>query len=263
MIFSQRTARPFEVLAVDSGSTDGTLEILRQFNVRVHPIPPQEFNFGRTRELGYELACGQYLATLSQDCVPASGDWLERLMVPFDDPTVAAVAGPPVLPPPPARVFYWERIGRFYFTRDGQRWIARYHFGYSNTNSAVRKAIWERNRLGPIEMSEDRLLQKTWTARGLKIVFAPEAAVYHAHDYDLGGLARRCENEGLGHRLTGEAYSFSDCAADMLNVSNWWTLLAAIVRGARPTRAELLFPLVRPLFLWKGHRTTQLYKRGI
>jgi rhamnosyltransferase len=261
-IFNQRTSRPFEVLAVDSGSTDGTLEILRRFKVRVHPIPPQEFNFGRTRELGFELACGRYLVTLSQDCVPASADWLERLTGPFDDPAVAAVAGGPVLPPQPARIFYWERVGGFYFTRDSQRWLARYHFGFSNTNSAVRKAVWEQNRLGAVEMSEDKLLQKTWTMRGLRIVFVPGAAVYHAHDYDLGGLARRCENEGLGYRLIGESYSLYDCAADMLNLGNWWMLLAAIVRGARPTRAELLFPLIRPLFLWKGHRTARHYVPG-
>jgi glycosyltransferase involved in cell wall biosynthesis len=256
-ILEQRTSRGFELLAVDSGSTDRTLETLDRFHVRVHRIQPDEFNFGKTRELGYGLACGNYLATLSQDSVPTSDKWLDKLTAPFDDPDVAAVAGATILPPPPRRIFYWERIGRFYFTRLSTRWLAKYHFAYSNTNSAVRKAVWEQNRLGPIEMCEDRLLQKTWSALGLKIVFAPEALVYHAHDYDLTGLVRRCEKEGEGNRVLGEAYSLVDSLSDMVNIENWSVLGAYIARGARPTRAELLFPLVRPFFLWNGHRRTK------
>jgi glycosyltransferase involved in cell wall biosynthesis len=261
-IFKQRASRTFEVIAIDSGSTDSTLETLHRFQVRIHQIPPHEFNFGSTRELGYELARGGYLVTLSQDCVPASEQWLERLTAPFDDPTVAAVAGAPLLPPSPARILYWERIDRFYFTRETKRWIAKYHFGFSNTNSAIRKVVWEQNRLGAIEICEDRLLQKTWTARGLKIVFVPEATGYHAHDYNLRELARRCENEGLGCRLVGEQYTFVDCLSDMLNLSNLATLLSAMARGARPTGAELLFPLIRPFFLWKGYHRTRRYVRG-
>lgn len=261
LIFRQRTTRTFEVVAVDSGSNDGTFELMRDFDITIHQIPPADFNFGATRELGYELGRGRYLVTISQDSVPVNEEWLERLTRPFDDPLVAAVAGAPVLPPPPARIFYWERVGRFYFTRDGQRWLARYHFGFSNTNSAIRKAVWETNRLGPIEMCEDRLLQKTWTSRGMKIVFVPEAAVYHGHYYDLRELVRRSQNEGLGCRLTGEPYSFFDCLSDMANLSNWWTLLDSVARGARPTLAELLFPVVRPFFLWRGHEGVRHYLR--
>ncbi len=260
-VCAQETRRTVEIVAVDSESTDNTLETLRAFGARIHPIPLAEFNFGLTRDLGYRLARGRYLVTLSQDSVPASTTWLEQLLAPFDDPTVAAVAGPPHLPPRPARVLFWERIDRFYFTRESKRWIARYHFGYSNVNSALRKSVWEQHPIGPCEMCEDRLLQKKWTALGLRLVFAPGAAVYHGHDYDLRDLTRRCENEGLGLAEVGLPYSLFDCICDMLSLPNWFVLFASILRGARPTRAELLFLLIRPFFLWKGRRWTRRYVR--
>ncbi|MGB8647679.1 MAG: glycosyltransferase [Anaerolineae bacterium] len=260
-IARQRTGRSFELVAIDSGSTDGTLELLQHAGARMERIPRAEFNFGRTRDRGYALGRGQYLVTLSQDAVPASDEWLEQLVAPFDDSAVAAVAGATLLPPPPALTFYWERVDRFYFTRESRRWVARYHFGFSNINSAVRKTVWEQNRIGPIEMSEDRLLFKTWTARGRRIVFAPNAAVYHAHLYDLAGLMRRCENEGLGCRQVGEPYTLVDCLADLANGTNWRLLLGSILRGARPRLAELAFPLVRPLWLWKGYRWNRHYAR--
>jgi rhamnosyltransferase len=62
---------------MDSGSTDGSLEMLRQFDVRIDRIPPQEFDFGKSRELGYKLVCGRYLVALSKESVPASEDWLQ------------------------------------------------------------------------------------------------------------------------------------------------------------------------------------------
>ncbi len=260
-ICSQDTSRSLEIVAVDSGSTDGTLDLLRRFGARIHCIPREQFNFGATRALGYDLARGEFIVTLSQDCVPVDRTWLETLLAPFADPNIAAVQGCQLLPPPPTRILYWERINRFYFTRESTRWIARYHFGGSNTDFAMRRAVWEQNRLGAMEMSEDKLLQKTWTARGLKIVFEAQALVYHGHDYDLVELAHRCRNEGLGCRLIAERYSFVDMVCDILNAPNWAAWARGLASGQIRTSAELLFPIVRPFFMWKGNHFAEKYAR--
>lgn len=257
-IFTQKTDRPFEVIAIDSGSTDGTLELLARYPIRLEKIPPSEFNFGATRGMGYDIAQGQILVALSQDAVPADDQWLERLAAPFADPAVAAVKGGEYLLPG-VRPFYWSRIGRFYFTRSAARWRARYGFILSNANSAIRKKVWEQNRIGRVEVQEDKFLQKMWTERHLVIIMEPDARVYHSHSYNLPSLARRSENDGLGQRVCGQWYSFVDACLDALNLENWRWWLKGCLKGEISTLAEISFPIVRPFFTWKGNRFTKKY----
>jgi glycosyltransferase involved in cell wall biosynthesis len=257
-IFAQKSDRSFEVLAIDSGSSDGTLELLKRYPIRVEQIPAAEFNFGATRGMGYDLAQGQILVALSQDAVPADDRWLDKLVAPFDDPTVAAVRGGQALPPS-GGFFYWERAGRFYFTRPSVRWRARYGFGFSNVNSAIRKEVWEQNRIERAEMAEDRLLQKMWAERHLKIVLALDATVYHSHHYHLQSLALRSENEGLGLRLCGQEYSLIDACFDAMNLDIWRWWVKGCLKREISAPAEILFPIVRPLFMWKGNRFTERY----
>ena len=92
-LFAQRFAGNFEVVAVDSGSTDGTLELLQRFPIHLTRIPPDEFHHARTRNFAAGLATSQILVFLSQDAIPASDKWLQSLVSNFDDPTVGAVYG--------------------------------------------------------------------------------------------------------------------------------------------------------------------------
>ena len=72
-----------EIVIVDSGSSDGSVEIARARGARVHEIPPEEFNHGRTRNLGAGLASGDVLAFTSQDAFAADERWLSRLVAPL------------------------------------------------------------------------------------------------------------------------------------------------------------------------------------
>jgi len=196
---SQRTERHVELLAVDSGSTDGTLDIVRSRSVRIISIPREEFDWGLTRDLAYQEVQTSIVVNLSQDAVPAHDRWLENLVQRLDDAHVAASCGSSV--PDPGRgfdQFPWERNGYFYFTREMKKFATRYGRGLSFANSAVRRSVWEQLRFDRQPIGEDFQFQTKLQAAGLSITFVDDAPVYHHHNYTIPQLSRRCRRDFAG-----------------------------------------------------------------
>ncbi len=260
-IASQRSARAFEVVCVDSGSPPEDLASIREAGARLVEIPPSEFDHGLTRDLGAARARGRVLVFLNQDAVPADELWLERLTAPLFAPFApAAVQGgirefpaADTLAPPR---FYWDSGGpRFNFTRESRGWIARHGgIGFSTVNCAIRRDVWERIPFGWMPILEDKLWQGKAAERELRILDVPEAAVLHTHHYDLSGLLRRSRAEGEGWRRLGERYRLRDALADALSSGVWRDWRAGARSGGLRNGAEWLFPLVRPWALWLGNR---------
>src|SRR3954452_25015025 len=92
---AQRVDREVELLIVDSGSTDGSLEIAERHGASIHRIPKAEFSHGGTRNLAMELASGEHVAFITQDATPAHDGWLAALLEGFEQAgDVALVFGP-------------------------------------------------------------------------------------------------------------------------------------------------------------------------
>ena len=99
-IRSQSLDRDIELLVVDSGSTDGSVDIAKSFDAVLHEISRAEFSHGDTRNLIMRLAEGDHVAFLTQDATPADDGWLAALLEGFEQaPDVAAVFGPHVARP--------------------------------------------------------------------------------------------------------------------------------------------------------------------
>ena len=84
-VSSQRCDFAYDVLVIDSGSTDGTPDLVKRFsqkNVRLEEIPKAEFQHGRTRNRGIAHTDGDHIAILTQDALPKTDDWLARLISP-------------------------------------------------------------------------------------------------------------------------------------------------------------------------------------
>lgn len=248
-----------EIIAVDSGSTDGTLELLTKLPVRLFTIPPQDFNFGLTRDYGFSLAEGEILIPISQDVVPIGTDWLQKLTKPFENNQVAIVQGVDI-PNFDIDLFFWERINLFYYTRDVKKWMRSYNnIGVSFTACAIRRTIWDKLRLGRVEMSEDKVFQKKVVEGGYKIAQAVEALDHHSHMYNTETLAKRCQNEGLGWQGVGVQYTLWDMLLDIFNPIVLVALAYGIVTFKITRAAELLFPVIRPLYLYLGNSRTASY----
>jgi len=196
-LYRQKLTSPFEVIAVDSGSTDDTLGLLQRYPLQVTQISPDAFHHARTRNFAATMASGEILVYLSQDAIPASELWLHNMLANFDDSNVGAVYGRQI-PKPGSFAERHETLDTLYgarrFVKDpahrnglGYRF---YHF--SNANSAIRRSVWSATQF-PEDMKvfEDLGIAKLILDSGWKIVYEPEASVYHSHNHSTVGLFKR------------------------------------------------------------------------
>lgn len=245
-----------EVVAIDSGSSDDTVALLREFDVRVIEIPHEEFNFGATREQLYQACQGAYIVNLSQDAVPADPQWLEHLLKPLLEDDQVAVSTGRSIPDfdRDYRQFPWERNGYFYFTRASRRFSERYGTGLSFANSAVRQSVWKELHFDPQVISEDLQFQVKLHATDYTRAYPDDAPVLHHHDYTVKSLYTRCRNEGHGLRIMGCAYPEWDLLCDLISPKKYLQWLREIKYRRMKTPADALFPILRPIAVYIGSR---------
>ena len=262
MIFSQKISYPFEVVVVDSSSTDGTLEFVKRYPIRLFEIEEKEFSFGHTRDYAFGKAQGKYVVTLSQDVIPANDSWLENLINPIINDGADVVQGKIIIPGD-RKIFFWERKGLFYFTSEGKEFIKHYsNIGLSCCSLSMKKDVWLKTRFGDAIMCEDKVIQKKLIENNYKIIMAENSFAYHGHQYNLNSLIKRCENEGLGWRCAGVTYRFSQMIKDLLpKMRDYKMFMIGLLDREIKTPAEALFLLIRPIYLFKGNRFNKAYKK--
>jgi rhamnosyltransferase len=202
-IRSQDVRDEVEIVVVDSGSTDGSVDQARAHGARVHEIPPSEFVHGATRNLAARISSGDTLVFTSQDAIPADESWLRLLTSPLADPEVAAVYGRqlPHADAAAAEEFFLDfmygpapRVQRLSALED----VSFERTLFSNANSAMRRADWEVNPFADdVEMSEDQEWSRRMLLQGKAIVYEPRAAVRHSHTYSLRDAYRRFHASGV------------------------------------------------------------------
>ena len=208
----------FEIVAADSGSTDGTRERLASAGATVIDVPKGSFDHGATRDLAISRSTGEIAVLVVQDAVPGSDDWLAGLVREFDDPKVAATtcrqvarAEHPALTA--ARLCespYGSMERRSSRLEDGVALASLPPLEQlrlctlDNVCSAVRRSVWETIRFGPCAFGEDLAWAKQAIAAGWTITYTPDVHVVHSHDRSVVYEYRRTYlNHFLLHRLFG------------------------------------------------------------
>ena len=199
-IFAQKADFDFEVLAIDSGSKDRTLEILRMFpQVRVIEIPPKSFNHGETRNFGAENSDpdAEFIVYLTQDATPRNEKWLANLIFPFTADTQIAGVFSRHIPRPDASASLVRQLTTVWQTGGQQRLIKkmpdnpqdfirdRFYYNYfSNTSSALRRSILKQYPFHPVLFAEDAVWADEVIQAGYIIIFEPQSVVTHSHSYN-------------------------------------------------------------------------------
>jgi rhamnosyltransferase len=198
-----------EIVAIDSGSQDGTRHLLAEAGARVLDLGGERFGHGSARNRAAAAASGEALLFLTQDVEPVGDGWLAALLAPLADARVAAVFGrqvPRDASPEEtflARINYAGRPRRLSAADIGA-------FGpgtilFSSAFGVVKRSVWERLPLPDIVMSEDQAWAIAVLGAGHEIVYEPRAEAYHGHRFSFARAFRRNFDSGSSLQTLGLA----------------------------------------------------------
>lgn len=200
-IFAQDDQEEFEVIVVDSGSTDGTTEVVRKFPIQLREIPPNRFSFGYALNLGAQLAHGRTIVYLSAHCTPTTHTWLKNLVEPLrSNRRLVATYG---RQQPRKRVNPFEEPGlQDAFPSDRIKGPLAL---FSNANCAVRRTALLSNPFDEtLTSSEDLVWRLNFQVD--EILYVPEASVYHSHPINFKYWAQRFERDGMATMVMQREY---------------------------------------------------------
>jgi rhamnosyltransferase len=173
--------RKWELIAIDSGSTDGSVELLRRAEpCHLIQIRHEDYNPSRVINQGMKLARADFGIFLNADATPQGSNWLRPLVTALQDSATAAVFGRQI-PRPNCRAVYANDYERcFGPNRESARWE---HY-FSMVSSGLRKDIWsKRGFLEKMQYSEDDEYTRWCIAEGYRVAYCPESVVMHSHNY--------------------------------------------------------------------------------
>lgn len=237
-VLLQSTNFDYEVLIIDSGSTDGTLEYVKRIDdprVRLHCIEPASFGHGRTRNLGVSMTTGQYAVLITHDAIPVDDRWLDTMVATADsDPQIAGVFGRhiayPDADPFTARELelhfagfnawpvVWLDDPERYARDQGYRQVL--HF-FSDNNALIRRSVWEVLPYPDVDFAEDQIWAQKIIEGGYKKAYARDAVVVHSHDYALFERLQRSFDEAYAFR---RLFGYVLCPGTRSLVRSWLAL---------------------------------------
>lgn len=194
---SQQTVKDVEIILVDSGSTDRTIAIAESFGAKIVHIPSVEFTFGRSLNFGVREATREFIVIASAHVYPVYPDWLETMLRPFQDESVALA--------------YGKQCGyegsKYSEHQIFQQWypdassMDQATAFCNNANAAIRKSLWEQHPYDETLTGLEDLEWGKWAkGQGYKIAYVAEAEIVHIHNETPRGVYNRYRREAMALR---------------------------------------------------------------
>lgn len=185
-----QTKKPDEIIIVDDGSTDSTRSTVESFGKRVKYIHQKKRGPAAARNLGARTAHFEIILFTDADCIPEK-NWVKEMVGPFADKKVSGVQGAyktkqKGLIPRFAQIEIEERYERMKKAKELD-WIGSYSAAVRRKEFLELKGYDESF---PVASGEDPEFSFRLVKKGGKLVFNPNAIVYHKHPTSLGKYLR-------------------------------------------------------------------------
>lgn len=202
----------YEIIVVDDGSKDGTAEIVKSYN-NVGLIQQANRGPACARNEGAKSASGEIIIFLDADCEPTP-NWLREMLTPFGQDDVVAAKGAYRTKQNSlmARSVQVEFEYKYHRLAKG-----KYIDFVDSYSAAFRKTVFDEvggfDTSFPAACAEDADLSFRLAQKGLKMVFNPDAIVYHIHPSTLYDYLKRKYRYSYWRALVTKRYptqSFKD-----------------------------------------------------
>jgi rhamnosyltransferase len=228
-LFSQNY-KDFELIVVDSGSTDNTLDIVSKYPCKLIHIPPNEYISGKALNLGVSNSRTELLVFQNSDTVPINPEALGLLIEALDDPNVHAAFARQMPRPDAWSWVQYELDSAFPYADESPPWIT-----FEAPFSAMRRSAWEEHPFFEEQWGTEDTEWGYWARdNGKKIRYVKDSQVMHSHNHNLRQLYGRlfCDGEALA-----------------LILKNKETILSSFFSGVNASIREIMYALKNGYFL--------------
>ena len=182
-----------EIVIVDSGSTDETIQIGQAHSCKIVKIKKSEFTFGRSLNVGCENCSGDIFVLLSAHCIPTTSNWLLELVQPIVNNTCQYAYGRQI-PRNGISKYSEGMVFKKYYPPVSA--VPQDGFFCNNANSAISREAWETYRFNEnlTGLEDMELAQRLVKAKG-DVGYVAEAAVEHIHEESWKRIKIRYERD--------------------------------------------------------------------
>ena len=215
-VLNQKAPWSYDVIAIDSGSSDGTVEYLKNQKIKLIQIKADEFGHGRTRNQAIAESNAPFIAMITQDAIPLGDAWLLSLVSAVEAlPEIAGAFGRHIahenadpftardlkvhfdfFKSQPQVVSKKTDVSRY---AQDTAWVEMLHF-FSDNNAILRRSVWERIPYPDVDFAEDQLWAKEIIGAGYSKAYVDMAVVRHSHDFSIWEKLQRSFDEARGFR---------------------------------------------------------------